>query len=72
LRGKSLDAQGWFVTSEPANISDPDHYYLQNEYGANFGGPIPFSRPYDGREKSFFFLSYEGLNLNQPTPQVFA
>jgi hypothetical protein len=72
LRSKSLDAQDWFATSEPANISDPDHYYLQNEYGANFGGPIPFPRPYDGREKSFFFLSYEGLNLNQPTPQLFA
>jgi hypothetical protein len=55
LRGKSLDAQDWFSTSEPTNIENPDHYYLQNEFGANFGGPITFSRPYDGRKRASFF-----------------
>jgi hypothetical protein len=69
LRGKYFDAQDWFATSKGANT---ELYYLQNEFGANFGGPITFLRLHDGHEKSFFFLSYEGLSLDQPTPPLYA
>jgi Carboxypeptidase regulatory-like domain/TonB-dependent Receptor Plug Domain len=72
FRGKYLDAADWFATTEPAFVYNAPERYLQNEFGANFGGPITFLHLYDGHEKSFFFLSYEDLNLNQPTPQLYA
>ncbi len=37
-------------------------------FGATLGGPIVLPHLYNGREKSFFFLSYEGLTLDQPSP----
>jgi hypothetical protein len=38
----------------------------QNQFGANFGGPVilPF---YNGRNKTFFFGSYEGFRRAQPS-----
>lgn len=45
----------------------------QNDFGFTLGGPVFFPRfgegtPfwYDGRDKTFFFVSYEGLRLRQP------
>ena len=37
-----------------------------NQFGANFGGPVilPF---YNGRNKTFFFGSYEGFRRAQPS-----
>jgi hypothetical protein len=55
VRSESLDAHDWFATSDPPYNINPEDYYLQNVFGANFGGPIPFLRLHDGREKSFFF-----------------
>jgi hypothetical protein len=37
----------------------------QHNFGGVLGGPLRVPG-YDGRNRSFFFLSYEGLNLNQP------
>jgi hypothetical protein len=38
----------------------------QNDFGGTLGGPILIPRAYNGKEKSFFFVSYEGLRLTQP------
>ncbi len=45
----------------------------QNDFGFTIGGPIFLPRPgegtpyfYNGRDKTFFFVSYEGLRLRQP------
>ncbi len=42
----------------------------QNQFGANFGGPVilPF---YHGRNKTFFFGSYEGFRRAQPSTGAF-
>jgi hypothetical protein len=42
----------------------------QNQFGANFGGPVilPF---YNGRNKTFFFGSYEGFRRAQPSTGAF-
>ena len=42
----------------------------QNQFGANFGGPVilPF---YNGRNKTFFFGSYEGFRRAQPSAGAF-
>jgi Carboxypeptidase regulatory-like domain/TonB dependent receptor len=42
----------------------------QNQFGVNFGGPVilPF---YNGRNKTFFFGSYEGFRRAQPSTGAF-
>src|SRR6202795_2613198 len=42
----------------------------QNQFGANFGGPVvlPF---YNGRNRTFFFGSYEGFRRAQPSTGAF-
>jgi len=62
LRNSYFDANDWFN----------NHYRLplsalrQNDFGGTFGGPIMLPGIYDGRSRSFFFASYEGLRLTQP------
>jgi len=38
----------------------------QNDFGGTLGGPILIPGLYDGKSKSFFFFSYEGLRLTSP------
>src|SRR5262249_45014701 len=38
----------------------------QNDFGGVFGGPVWIPRVYNGRNKTFFFFSYEGLRLRLP------
>jgi hypothetical protein len=38
----------------------------QNDFGGTFGGPIGIPHLYNGKDKTFFFVSYEGLRLTQP------
>lgn len=62
LRNGALDANDWFN----------DHYgaaqpaLRQNDFGGTLGGPVWIPRLYDGRKRTFFFVSYEGLRLTQP------
>src|SRR6266571_2154314 len=39
---------------------------VQNQFGANFGGPVILPH-YNGRSKTFFFGSYEGFRRAQPS-----
>lgn len=62
LRNGFVDAQDWFNdyfgTSEPA--------LRQNDFGGTLGGPIDVPHLYRGKDKTFFFVSYEGLRLTAP------
>src|ERR1700756_311498 len=42
----------------------------QNQFGANFGGPVVLPL-YNGRNKTFFFGSYEGFRRAQPSTGAF-
>ena len=67
FRNNEFDANDWFTNPLyflPAR-------YSQNDFGGTLGGPVTLSRIHNGRDKTFFFLSYEGLYLSQPTPQTF-
>jgi hypothetical protein len=55
FRNDVLDANDWFADHNGL----PKPAERQNDFGGVFGGPIR-------REKTFFFLSYEGLRLRQP------
>jgi hypothetical protein len=58
LRNDALDAKNFFDTTKL-----PER---QNDFGGTIGGAIRIPHLYDGRDKSFFFFSYEGLRLQQP------
>ncbi len=66
LRNNYFDANDWF-----------NDYYgragsalRQNDFGGTFGAPVFVPKLYDGRDRTFFFVSYEGLRLTQPTPSA--
>jgi len=40
----------------------------QNDFGGAFGGPFRIPHSYNGKDKTFFFVLYEGLRLSQPQP----
>jgi hypothetical protein len=61
FRNGSLDASDWFTA--PYHVTKPDVH--QNDFGGVFGGPIRLPG-YNGQDKTFFFVSYEGLRLRQP------
>lgn len=43
------------------NATDtPKSPFKANSFGADFGGPILFPKLYNGKNKTFFFFSYEG------------
>ena len=44
----------------------------QNDFGGTFGGPVLVPHIYNGQNKTFFFVNYEGLRLSQPTEAVVA
>jgi len=44
---------------------------IRNEYGGSAGGPIVIPRLYDGKNKSFWFFSYEALRRRAGTTASF-
>jgi hypothetical protein len=62
LRNDFFDANDWFNDHYGKNIAA----LRQNDFGGSIGGPVTIPRIYDGKDKSFFFVSYEGLRLTQP------
>ena len=62
LRNNYFDANNWFNNY----FKQAEPPLRQNDFGGTVGGPIPIPKVYNGKEKSFFFFSYEGLRLLQP------
>jgi hypothetical protein len=62
LRNDFFDANDWFNDHYRQTIAP----LRQNDFGGTIGGPIKIPKLYDGRDKAFFFGSYEGLRLTQP------
>lgn len=58
-RNEDLDANG-FNANHTTPIT-PRGNFGRNQYGATLGGPVVLPKLYDGRGKTFFFVSYEGL-----------
>ena len=59
LRNNDLDANQWFNNF----FNTPLGAYRQNQFGATAGGPVYIPHIYDGRDKTFWFFSYEGLRF---------
>jgi len=63
LRNQDLDAKGFYGATKPV--------YKQNDFGVTVGGPVWIPKVYHGKDKTFFFFSYEGFRNRAgatPTP----
>lgn len=69
LRNGYFDANDWFNDYfrqvDPVLTNPP---IRQNDFGGTLGGPVRIPGLYDGKDKTFFFVSYEGLRLTAPQP----
>ena len=72
LRNEKLDARAFFAPTRAV--------YKQNDFGATAGGPIRIPKLYSGRDRTFFFFSYEGFRnrvgandniFSVPTPEMY-
>lgn len=61
LRNRTLNANTFF--SNRAGTPRPP--FTQNQYGFNLGGPVFVPHVYDGRNRTFFFVDWEGFALRQ-------
>ncbi|HEX4232656.1 MAG TPA: carboxypeptidase regulatory-like domain-containing protein [Bryobacteraceae bacterium] len=62
LRNNFFDANNWF--DDYYRVPEPA--LRQNDFGGTLGGPVRIPKLYNGTDKTFFFVSYEGLQLVQP------
>jgi outer membrane receptor protein involved in Fe transport len=56
VRNADFNARNFFAAKR-----DP---LKRNQFGGAFGGPVDIPRVYNGKNKTFFFLSYEGTRIN--------
>ena len=68
FRSNTVDAIDWFA--EHYSFEGIGTRFSQNNFGGALGMPVVL-RQYDGRDRTFLFVAYEGLYVPQPTPQTF-
>jgi len=61
FRNEAFDANDWFANA----LGFPRAPRRLNDYGGTLGGPVRFPG-YDGRDKTFFFFSYENQGFKLP------
>jgi hypothetical protein len=61
LRNSKLDANDFFANSRGV----PKANFKRNQFGGSVGGPVYLPKVYDGRNRTFFFFTYEGLRQGQ-------
>lgn len=57
IRNDKLDARNYFALTRQT--------LKRNQFGGNLGGPLSIPRLYSGKDRTFFFLDYEGQRLRQ-------
>jgi hypothetical protein len=76
FRNEALDANNFFNNA----TGTPKTKLRQNDFGITLGGPIYIPKVYNGRNKTFFFASYEGFRnrtvsairfLTVPLPEMY-
>jgi len=66
FRNDALDAANWFDSAH----GGAKQAERQNDFGGTLGGPVFVPHLYNGKDKTFFFFSYEGLRLSAPQAAV--
>jgi len=76
LRNEKLDANQWFRNS----TKQGRQIYKQHDFGAAVGGPVWIPKVYNGRDKTFFYFSWESFRnrvgassgfSTVPTPEMY-
>jgi hypothetical protein len=57
VRNEKFDANNFFSNAG----GTPRQPFKQNQFGFTFGGPVVIPKLYNGHDKTFFFVDYEGL-----------
>lgn len=88
IRNDAFDARRFFEDNgdDPRNPRRTKPVFKQHDFGGSLGGPVWLPKKvfgpasYDGRNKTFFFTSYEGFRnrvgaspsiFNVPTPEMY-
>ena len=76
MSGKDTYHGGVFENHENTifNAGDPftgtTPRIIMNDFGGTLGGPVKIPHLYNGKDHTFFFISFEGLRLPRETPIV--
>ena len=62
VRNTVFDANTYFNSGHPVAA------YHQNQFGATLGGPVYIPKIYNGKDRTFFFVDYQGNRLVTPSP----
>lgn len=62
FRNEAMDANNYF--SNVIGKKRPEYRY--NLFGGKLGGPVSIPKIYNGKNKAFFFINYEGLIQASP------
>ncbi len=66
VRNKAINARNFFNPPvSPGSNERRDDGLKRNQFGATLGGPVFIPKLYNGRDKSFFFFSYQGTTQRQ-------
>jgi hypothetical protein len=71
VRNSSFDARNYF---DHPSIAETGRIppFRRNEFGFTNGGPVKIPLLYDGRQKTFYFIEYQGFRQVLGTTQVLA
>lgn len=67
LRNSAFDANSWFNNRAGIALGS----LRRNQFGFTLGGPVVLPKIYDGHNRTFFFVDYEGFREVQLAPSTF-
>lgn len=60
FRNSALDAKNYFDSA-----TNPIPQFKQNQFGGTLGGPVRIPDIYNGKDKTFFFVDYQGTRIRK-------
>ena len=60
VRNQALNATNFFGAVDPATNRRRQDGLKRNQFGGTIGGPVAIPKIYNGKDKTFFFFSYQG------------
>ncbi|HYP13201.1 MAG TPA: TonB-dependent receptor, partial [Bryobacteraceae bacterium] len=66
FRNEKLDANDWFANANNRGKVP----FRQNQYGVAVGGPVVLPKLYNGRDSTFWFVSWEGYRFRRGNTSI--
>ncbi len=70
-QNRALDAANPFVTPNATTGIRPKPFKISNNFGVTVGGPVRIPYLYNGKDKTFFFTTYEGARMRRQTQTIY-